>query len=716
MEADASDLEIIAAGDGEKKLKKFRMVAYNGGPMRVSGFYYPVIVDLTGVRGRGQKRPILRDHDAGQIVGHSEVISIEPQAIRLEGVLSADNEYAREVASLAGNGFPWKASIGASADKVVLVDKGESVEVNGKQFTGPVYVARKTTLREVSFVAMAADDSTSAKVAANQKKGLKMEDFEKWLEAQGIATDEISDRVRDVLKAEFEAEVKQRAGETAAASEGVQAAAPASAGNQSPAGSYPPAGALPESGADFHANYLQQRRRQFAEEAERVERIEEICASHPGLKIPVDDQQVSLQAHAIAEGWEPTRVELEVLRASRPAAPQQEATADPKQAEPIIAALLCSVGLDEAEVAELTSKKAMDVAASAAYRGYTLHQLMGHVIRAAGKHYSGSHKSDDFIRATYEAERTLTASGFTTLTLSNILEAVANKTLLAAYRAQEVVWNKICRTTNHSDFKVHSRYRLDVEGAFQKVAADGELKHASLADAKYTNQIDTHGALISLTRQDQINDDLDAFLQIPRALGRLSAIKIEEVVFKLLLSNPSSFFSTGNGNYFTGTTSALSADSLTTGKKMFLNMVDSNGKPILVSPAVLLVPTTLDDTANVLMVERDLIAGTSTAKQPKRNPHVGTLKQVTTPYLNNTAITDSDGTALTGQSDTAWYLFANPSVRAAMTVAFLNGKRTPTIQSGETSFDTLGMQWRGYHDFGVAMEDTVAAVKSKGAA
>ncbi len=49
-------------------------------------------------------------------------------------------------------------------------------------------------------------------------------------------------------------------------------------------------------------------------------------------------------------------------------------------------------------------------------------------------------------------------------------------------------------------------------------------------------------------------------------------------------------------------------------------------------------------------------------------------------------------------------------------MAFLNGQRMPTVESAESSFTTLGMQWRAYHDFGVGMEDYVAALFSTGGA
>ena len=79
---------------------------------------------------------------------------------------------------------------------------------------------------------------------------------------------------------------------------------------------------------------------------------------------------------------------------------------------------------------------------------------------------------------------------------------------------------------------------------------------------------------------------------------------------------------------------------------------------------------------------------------------------MSSPYLN--------AQALAGSSTTAWYLFANPADVAAMEIAYLNGVTTPTIESGETDFNTLGIQWRCFFDFGVAMQDFRAAIRADG--
>lgn len=136
-----------------------------------------------------------------------------------------------------------------------------------------------------------------------------------------------------------------------------------------------------------------------------------------------------------------------------------------------------------------------------------------------------------------------------------------------------------------------------------------------------------------------------------------------------------------------------------------MDQTDKDGKPILISPAILLVPTSLKVVAQQLMTETRVNELTTSAK-PANNPHAGKWIPLASPYLNSQGIA--------GGSTTAWYLFANPADVAAMEIAYLRGQRMPTIESGETDFDMLGMKWRGYFDFGVAMQDFRAAVKSAG--
>jgi hypothetical protein len=60
---------------------------------------------------------------------------------------------------------------------------------------------------------------------------------------------------------------------------------------------------------------------------------------------------------------------------------------------------------------------------------------------------------------------------------------------------------------------------------------------------------------------------------------------------------------------------------------------------------------------------------------------------------------------------------SNPTTDVSgIQIAFLDGQQTPIINQSETAFNTLGMQMRGYFDFGVALQDPRAIVKVKGEA
>lgn len=241
-----------------------------------------------------------------------------------------------------------------------------------------------------------------------------------------------------------------------------------------------------------------------------------------------------------------------------------------------------------------------------------------------------------------------------------------------------------------------------------EVGPTGELKHVGLDEDSFTNAAKTFGGIIVLARKDIINDDLGAFLQIPALFGRQSAITREKATFTLLLSNPSSFYHANNKNLLTGGTSVLSIGGLTLGEQLFMDQTDKNGDPVLVSPAILLTPTGLKVTAQQLMTEtRVNEAATAGSPKPANNPHAGKWQPKASPYLN--------GQGLAGQSATAWYLFADPADVAAMQLVYLNDRDTPIIESGTPDFDTLGIGFRCYFDFGVAMQDFRGSMKSNGA-
>ncbi len=263
----------------------------------------------------------------------------------------------------------------------------------------------------------------------------------------------------------------------------------------------------------------------------------------------------------------------------------------------------------------------------------------------------------------------------------------------------------ICAVRNVSDFKTVTSYRLIGKDQYEQVPPGGELKHGTLGNETYTNKADTYGLMLSIDRRDIINDDLGAITTVPRKLGRGSGLKINDVFWATFLDN-ATFFSTDNKNYLSGADTALSIDGLTKAEVAFMDFTDSDGKPIGIMPAIVLVPTALSAMATQLYKSIELRDTTASTKYPIANPHQGKFRVEVSRYLANSHYT--------GYSSKAWYLLAEPGDLPVIEVAFLNGQESPTIETAEADFNTLGIKARGFHDFGCALQETRAGVKAKG--
>jgi len=246
------------------------------------------------------------------------------------------------------------------------------------------------------------------------------------------------------------------------------------------------------------------------------------------------------------------------------------------------------------------------------------------------------------------------------------------------------------------------------------VGPDGELKHGKLDEQTFGQKADTHGIMFALTRQMIINDDMGAFTDIPRQIGMGAAEAIADATWGLWLRNPvqsdgKTFFHADHGNYVEGADSALSIDGLTDAEVTFGKQTKPNGKPLGMPARILLVPTALKVPAEMLMKSVQLNETTTANKdKPSTNPHVGKFEVVSSVYLSNASFT--------GASSKAWYLLADPNRLPAIEVAFLNGVDRPTVEKTDADFNTLGIQFRGYIDFGVREQDYRGALRMKGEA
>ena len=687
-----SELTLIEASNGAKP--KVVGVAYSGGKMSLPGWRHPVVVDLAGME-IPESVPLLTNHE-NKTDSRIGLISaaVRNNALEITGEIVSDSRDAADIIAQGKAGADWQLSIGADVKECELV-KG-SREVNGQEVEGPFYHIKKSTLREVSVVAVGADAHTNMKVNAKfnlvNQEGEAMNNKSETKSVSAVSTP------NDAVPPEKKPEPEQKPGEPAN-KPGEPEKKPDNAEQkpgQAAAEATPPA--IQASAGDVAATAREAAQNAVKAERERISAIQAIC----------DGEFPEIEREAIAGGWTPevvTKKVLETIRAERPAAnvniSVKTAPEGGELRKTIEAAMCLRVGVSADQLEK--SYGAKTVEAGMAEMDMPLKQLLIECMKLDGIPYSRGFDNET-IRA-----------AFSSVSLPGILSNVANKKLLQSYEAQPIIAMKLCSTGDLNDFKENDRFRLTDVGDLLPIAADGEIKDGGLIEESAKNQLDTYGKKFCLTRKMIINDDLGAFMKVPTAMGNRAARLIDQLFFSRLLSNPAqadgkALFSTNHKNLLSGASSVLSSDSLKKAIQLFLDQVDADGQPISVEPKYLLVPTALKHLAIELTQGATLImSGTDNAVRPALNVLSDeNLQVISSPYLGNSAYE--------GSSQTGWYLFGDPKTVDTWEIGFLKGKRTPTVERGETDFNTLGLWFRVYFDLGVREQDHRGMVKANGAA
>jgi hypothetical protein len=374
---------------------------------------------------------------------------------------------------------------------------------------------------------------------------------------------------------------------------------------------------------------------------------------------------------------------LIATRDERPAAPAiHMAQPNARTPEVIEAAFALQGGLPNVE----KSYDAKTLEAAAKIQRTT---SLGEVLLSAAEEggYTGSR------RISAATLRPILTAAWATHSIGGILSSTVNKFLLAGFNGVESSWRSLSAVRSVNDFKTLTSYRLNGGFKFEKVANGGELKNASASDESRTISADTYGIMTSVTRTDLINDDLGALTAVPQRIGRGGALNLNDV-FWASFQDDSAFFTTGRGNK-KATAGALSLANLKAIATMFRKLKDSDGNPVAVEPRVLLVPADIELAAAEIMGSSLLVGGSSAA--PDRNVLAGRYQVVSTSYLS---------------SAEDYYLLASPADLPVMEVAFLNGVQSPIVETAEANFNVLGIEMRGYFDFGVARAEYLAGVKA----
>jgi len=683
-----SEVEITAApalveGEDAPSLPLFNMLAYTGGKMRPRGFERDVVIDLAGLEVAAGNRPILLNHDTSQIVGHSTAIGVTKNSVNASGVISGVGTASREVIDSSANGFPWRASVGASVEQMIHVDAGETAKANGQTFDGPVLIARKSTLGEISFVPLGADNNTSATVAASLETEREDMGFQNWVEAQGFVFAELTNQQKTSLQASYDA------------SSSVQV----------------PEEVQPV--VDIIATTAEMRLA-AANETARQNSITRFCRDQGNPQVEIEaGQPVDLAEYAIRENLTAERTELLALRAARPAAAAVHSRSHESDCtlEAMQGAMVLSAGLDLASPIFSTQQA----------HALNIPQFLTRGINDEARQRSmeASHRFADMSavdicaeairldgRQVPQGRRNVIQAAFSGSALDSVFTSSVSASLLSTYAQSDDTTGGWVSEADVPDFKTNEREMLAKGPDLARLPRGQTAEHLSRSDTEETYKVSRYAKQFVVDEQDIIDDMLGALRETPMEMGEAAARLRPDLVYSIILANAA--LSDGSALFVDAvhsnlqTSAGLASATLRAAIESVMTQQD-NSVNLNLRPSHLIVPVGLLHTAAGLVNSATLLTGSDVQIGSSNPIQMHNLTLVSDSRLDNGVTDPLSGTANAG-SATTWYMAA--SMARTIEVGYIRGSgRAPELRSFVLSQGQWGMGWDIKMDIGAKALD-----------
>ena len=323
------------------------------------------------------------------------------------------------------------------------------------------------------------------------------------------------------------------------------------------------------------------------------------------------------------------------------------------------------------------------------FRGMSLHQLMADCAMRCGVRDAHRLSPDELWREMAVQSRGQFAD---TSSFVSIINSTLNATIAKAYATAPTTYQYWTSTGSNPDFKKMTRYRLAATGEMQEIPENGEFKTVGGKDEGVETGLKTYGKKFGFSRQTIINDDLGTVSRLITAQVRSNQRFINQKCYEALTTTAKIYdgknlFDASHHNLITG-----AEPSIASFNEMIVAMSqqkDIDNKGVLnIKPRFVLAPVALG------MAIRQILESTADpngANSGVVNPMRGAFQLITDAQLD---IANPEG----------YYAVADPNDVDTIEVTYLNGKRTPTLES-RASWDTLGIEYRMFHDFGINIID-----------
>jgi len=333
------------------------------------------------------------------------------------------------------------------------------------------------------------------------------------------------------------------------------------------------------------------------------------------------------------------------------------------------------------------------------FRGMRLIDMARESVELAGGNARGM-TPQEIARAALGCDRTaVRAAGMhSTSDFPILLGSTVNRALRDSYALAPQTWRPLGRQSTVSDFREVSRVALGDIAALEKVNEHGEYKYGSLGEEGAPLKVGKFGKIIAITWEAIVNDDLSAMTRIPQALGAAAAQTESDVVWNLLLGNPTfidgeTVYSTAHGNV-SASGGAINTTTLAAARAAMRKQKSKAGHFLNLGPEYLVVGPDK---------ELEAYQFTSSNYVPAKNADINDSRNASLQVIVDARITGNQ-----------WYLFAAPGLVDTFEYAYLEGEQGVFTETRE-GFEVDGMEIKARLVFGAAWIDYRGAYKNAGA-
>lgn len=643
---------------------KLSFAGYSGQPvnLRDYGIEYPMIYSLSGIEYKNSI-PILYEH--WEPIGHSTSINKTDTNLSGEGIPSFPSERTNTVIEALQNGFPFEASMGLripNKEDVTFLQKGEKRVINNREVVGPMYVAERSILKEMTITMSGRDSNTSF----------------------GLLNKEAITMLKNSAPPAQPPVVPPAADPTPAP---VKNSDPTPAPIPAPVPTPAPVPPAPVQNSVSRTDFI---------------RLNRLLNSYP------DHQQLIENSYEAGESFETieNKVKLDMFNNNLPRVPNVGNGQRQGNDQQILAhfALSCGVRPETLEKAGL-DKKVVENADKSPHWSFI--ETLVHVANSneTGRRFTGHSDIELICDAIKNTSRlTFNNSSYSQVDMPNLLKKTTEMMMEERWAINPPFATRYLKEESNKDFRVTQRIRPGGGKIWDSVNRDGKLEMTEFGpETEYRSKLDTIGQMLVINREQIYNDDMGVISDMLAAMVEGAMIVPDMKLGRLMLVTAAAagtFWVDGDNSR---TSFALNRANLSTAYNALRRYNENRGKNyvnVINDRWTLITSLTNEETAWEILNQNRIVQETGAASGTKtgdKNFWTGKLDQVTFPQMGNTSLLNN-GAASTFVSENTWMLWPSSQRFSPYSITYLRGMKRPTVEAVDLPGNMLGAGWRGYWD------------------